>query len=88
MVGEIRGEWKKCGVGGRNIFQMFCVLSQNFYVPLRNFYVLLQRYLCSLAKPVEFRQTLPVYFTASSGYSSYVHNGAVQSFILNLDSTK
>ncbi len=28
----------------------------------------------SLAKPVEFGETLPVYFTACSGYSSCVHN--------------
>ncbi len=31
----------------------------------------------SLAKPVESGQTFPVYFKACSGYSSYVHNGAV-----------
>ncbi len=36
-VGKIRGEWKKFGVGGKNIFQMFCVLSQNFCVPSRIF---------------------------------------------------
>ncbi len=36
-----------------------------------------QETLRSLAKPVEFGQTLPVYFTACSGYSSNVHNGAV-----------
>ncbi len=64
VVGKIRGEWKKFRVGGKNIFQMFCVLSQNFCVPSRNFAfsrktfafsrkdicVPSQRYLRSLAK--------------------------------------
>ncbi len=67
VVGKIQGEWKKIGVGGKNIFQMFCIPSSNFCI-------LLQRYLRSLAKPIEFGQTLPVYFTACSGYSLYVHN--------------
>ncbi len=44
----------------------------------------------SLVKPVEFRQTLPVYFTACSGsYSSVCSSEpiklVVHSFILNLD---
>ncbi len=43
--------------------EKLCVSSQNFCV-------LSQRYLRSLAKPVEFGQTLPVYFTACNGYSS------------------
>ncbi len=35
-MGKIRGEWKKFGVGGKNIFQMFCVPSQNFCVLSQN----------------------------------------------------
>ncbi len=35
--GKNRGEWKKFGVGGKNICKFFCVLSQNFCVPSRNF---------------------------------------------------
>ncbi len=61
MEGNIRGEWKKFGVGGKHIFQMFFVLSQ--------------RYLSSLAKPVEFglfTLQLAVVHTAP-----YVHNGEV-----------
>ncbi len=57
VVGKIRGEWKKIGVGGTNIFPMFCVLSQRYLrsleklcVPSQNFCVLSQRYLRSLAK--------------------------------------
>ncbi len=57
VVGKIRGEWKKIGVGGKNIFPMFCVLSQRYLrsleklcVPSQNFCVLSQRYLRSLAK--------------------------------------
>ncbi len=37
VVGKNQSEWKKFRVGGKNIFQMFCVLSQNFCVPSRNF---------------------------------------------------
>ncbi len=36
-MGKIRVSGKKFRVGGKNIFQMFCVLSQNFCVPSRNF---------------------------------------------------
>ncbi len=38
-VEKIQGEWKKFRVGGKNIFQMFCVLSQNFCVLSQNFCV-------------------------------------------------
>ncbi len=38
-MGKNQGEWKKIGVGGKNIFPMFCVLSQNFCVPSQNFRV-------------------------------------------------
>ncbi len=94
--------WKKIEVGGTNIVQMFsvsfaktfafsrkkiafsskyiCILSQNFCV-------LSQRYLPFLAKPVEFGQTLPVYFTACSGSVCSQWSGSYH-FILNLDSNK
>ncbi len=29
VMDKIQGEWKKIEVGGKNIFQMFCILSQN-----------------------------------------------------------
>ncbi len=52
VVGKIRGEWKKIGVGGKNIFPMFCVLSQRY---LRS----LEKLLRSLAKIFAFpRKTL------------------------------
>ncbi len=39
VVGKNQSEWKKFRVGGKNIFQMFCVLSQNFCVLSQNFCV-------------------------------------------------
>ncbi len=47
VVGKIRGEWKKFGVRGKSIFQIFCVLSQNI---LRS----LAKLLRSLAKTFAF----------------------------------
>ncbi len=47
----------------------------------------LERLLCSLAKPVEFRQTLPVYFTACSSSVCSQWSGSYH-FILNVDSNK
>ncbi len=41
----------------------------------------------SLAKPVEFGQTLPVYFTACSSFVCSQWSGSYH-FILNLDSNK
>ncbi len=66
VVGKIRGEWKKIGVGGKNNFPMFCVLSQNLCVlsqrylrSLEKLCVLSQRYLRSLANMFAFsRETL------------------------------
>ncbi len=52
--------WEKFGVG--RIFFFSNVLRS-----LEKLCVLSQRYLRSLVKPVEFGQTLPVYFTACSG---------------------
>ncbi len=53
VVGKNQSEWKKFRVGGKNIFQMFCVLSQNFCVPSRNF-AFSPKLLRSLAKIFAF----------------------------------
>ncbi len=57
------------------------VLSQNVCVLSQRYLRSLAKLLHSLTKPVEFghcKVTLPVYFTACSGYSSYVHNGSIK----------
>ncbi len=53
VVGKIRGGKKKYFSNVLSSLEKLCVLAQ--------------RYLRSLVKPVEFGQTLPVYFTACSG---------------------
>ncbi len=37
VVGKNQSEWKKFRVGGKNIFQMFCVLSRNFAFSRKTF---------------------------------------------------
>ncbi len=65
-------------MGGKNIFQMFCVPLRNFVFPrktlrsLAKIFAFPAKLLLSLPKPVEFGQTLPVYFTACSGSYSYM----------------
>ncbi len=76
MVGKKYGQWKKFGVGGKNIIQMYCILSLNFSI-------LAQIYLRSLAKLLQnllssdklflFTLQLAVVHTAP-----YVHNGVVE----------
>ncbi len=74
--------WEQFGVREKQNFplQNVCVPSRNFVFPCKTFtfsrkdiafsrkyvYLPLQNFLRSLAKPVEFGQTLPVYFTACS----------------------
>ncbi len=56
VVGKIPGERKTFGVGGKNCFQMFCVLWQNFCVPSRNFafprktFAFSRKYICVLSQ--------------------------------------
>lgn len=60
--GKNRGELKTFGVGEKNIcyfLKTFAFLQETLHY--------LTKLLQSLAKPAEFEQTLPVYFTACSG---------------------
>ncbi len=77
------GKKKLGGVGGT----FFLMFSRKTFVFPRETLRSLAKLLCSLAKPVEFGQTLPVYFTASN---LVVHTRSqwrdLWSFILNVDS--
>ncbi len=76
-----RGEWEQFGIGGKHVcsnvlrsLAKCCIPLRNFAFPLKKMCALLQRYLHSLAKPVEFGQTLPGYFTACGGSYSSVNS--------------
>ncbi len=78
--------WKKYGVGG-NFFAHLLRSLTKLLCSSKKLCILVQRYLHSLTKPVEFGQTLPVYFTACSGsyclkkYSQCLFQGMVLLFI-------
>ncbi len=68
VVEKNQGEWKK---------KRFAFSRKTFAFPQETLHSLAKR-LRSLTKPGEFGQTIPVYFTACSGYSSYVYNGSIK----------
>ncbi len=75
------GEWEQFGVGGKNVcsnvlrsLAKCCIPSRNVAFSLKKNVRSLQRYLHSLAKPVEFGKTLPGYFTACGGSYSSVYS--------------